>query len=70
MTYHLVRYLDHGSSRDRIPLVERNGPYRLIGQASHVPRFSGTRAAGTLHEILSRWARARYGTESVALCIT
>ena len=68
MTYRASRYLDHGSSRDRIPLVERNGRYRLIGdmcQASHVPRFSGTRAAGTLHETASepglpRWYRERF----------
>ena len=73
MTYHAARYLDHGSSRDRIPLVERNGPYRVIGdmcQASHVPRFSGTRAAVTQRKAAG--SGLLHGTESapVPLCVS
>ena len=56
MTHYDARYVDDGSSRDWIPLAKREILERLIGdmcQASHVPRFPGTRAAGTLHEIVN-----------------
>lgn len=54
MTYHGARYLNDGTSRDWIPLAQREILERLIGgicQASHVPRFPGTRAAGSLRTL-------------------